>query len=182
MAFFSDRHEDLKSYMTKMCLYSKAHIGKHLSDSFLFQNGLKQGDASLLLLFNFALVYANGKVQENQLGLKLNGTCSLLVYADDMNLLGDDLGTTNKNKETLINAGKEVGLKVNTEKIVYMLVSHHQNIGQYRDMKLENKSFENVSQFKYLETTVTNQNFIQEESKTMLVTIQSRTFCLLVCC
>jgi hypothetical protein len=42
----------------KVCLnetYSKVNIGKHLSDAFPRQNGLKQGDALLLLLFNFSL-------------------------------------------------------------------------------------------------------------------------------
>jgi hypothetical protein len=42
--------------------YSKVHIGKHLSDSFLIQNGLKQGDALSPLLFNLALEYAIKKV------------------------------------------------------------------------------------------------------------------------
>jgi hypothetical protein len=71
-----------------MCLnetYSKVHIGKHLSDSFPIQNGLKQGDALSPLLFNFALEYAIRK------GLKLNGTQQLLAYADDVNLLGDNI-------------------------------------------------------------------------------------------
>jgi hypothetical protein len=46
-----------------------------------------------------------------------------------------------------------------------MLVSRYQNAGQNREIKIGNKSFENVSQFKYLGTTVTNQNLIQEEIK-----------------
>jgi hypothetical protein len=46
-----------------------------------------------------------------------------------------------------------------------MLLSRHQNVGQNRDIKIATRSFENVSQFKYLETTVTNQNLIQEEIK-----------------
>jgi hypothetical protein len=43
-------------------------------------------------------------------GWKLNGTHQLLAYADDVNLLGDNIATTNKNAETLIDASKEVGL------------------------------------------------------------------------
>jgi hypothetical protein len=43
-----------------------------------------------------------------------------------------------------------------------MLLSRHQNAGQNRDTKIANKSFENVSQLKYLGMTVINQNLIQE--------------------
>jgi hypothetical protein len=157
--------------LIKMCLnetYSKVHIGKHLSDSFPIQNGLKQGDALSPLLFNFALGYAIRKVQEIQVGLKLNGTHQLLAYADDMNLLGDNIDAIKKNTETLIDASTEVGLEINIEKTKYMLVFCHQNLGRNQDIKIVNKLFENVSQFKYLGTTVTNQNLIQEESKRRL--------------
>jgi hypothetical protein len=84
-----------------------------LSDSFPIQNGLKQGDALSPLLFIFALEYDIRKVQENQVGLKLNGTRQFLAYADDVNLLGDNIDTTEKNTETLIDASKEVGLEIN---------------------------------------------------------------------
>jgi hypothetical protein len=129
---------------------------------FLIQNGLHQGDALSPPLFNFALEYVIRKIQENQVRLKLNGTHQLLAYVDDVNLLGDNIGTINKNKETLIDASKEAGLKVNVEKTKYTLVSRDQNAGQTREIKIGNRSFENVSQFNYLGLTVTNQNLIQE--------------------
>jgi hypothetical protein len=59
--------------------YIKVHIGKHLSDNFLIQNGLKQWDA-LSLFFNSDLEYVIRKVQENQMGLKLNGTQQLMMW------------------------------------------------------------------------------------------------------
>jgi hypothetical protein len=49
-----------------------------------------------------------------------------------------------------------------------MLLSHHQNAGQNHNIKIGDRSFENVAQFKYLGTTVTNQNLIQEEIKRRL--------------
>jgi hypothetical protein len=53
--------------LVKMCLYetcSKVHVGKLLSDKFPIQNGLKQEDALLPLLFSFASEYAVRKVKK----------------------------------------------------------------------------------------------------------------------
>jgi hypothetical protein len=75
--------------------YSKVCIGKHFSDSFPVQSALKQGDASSPLLLNFASEFAIRKVQENQVGLKLNGTHQLLGYANNVNFLGDNIDTIN---------------------------------------------------------------------------------------
>jgi nitrous oxide reductase len=78
-------------------------------------------------------------------GLKLNGTHQLLSYADDVNLLVDNIDTINKNTETFIDASKEVDLEINVEKTKYVLVSRDQNADQNWDIKIGNRSFENVS-------------------------------------
>jgi hypothetical protein len=74
------------------------------------------------------LEYTIRKIQENQVGLKLNGTHQLLTYAEEVNLLGDNIDTVKKNKETLIYVSREVGLEINIEKTEFL--SHHQNVGQ----------------------------------------------------
>jgi hypothetical protein len=53
----------------------------------------------------------------------------MLVYADDVNLLGDNTDNIKKNTETLIDASKEVDIEVNAEKMKHMLLYHHQNAG-----------------------------------------------------
>jgi hypothetical protein len=147
--------------------YSIVHISKHLSDSFPVQNGLKQGDALSPQLFNFALDYAIRKVQGNLVGLKLDGTHQLLAYADDVNLLGDNIDTIKKNIETLIDATKEVGLEINVEETKYMLLSRQQNVGQNWDMKITNRSFENVT-VQIFGDDSNRSNLIQEEIKRRL--------------
>jgi hypothetical protein len=100
-------------------------------------------------------------------GLKLNGTHQLLAYADDENLLADNVGSIKKNTRTLIDASKEVSLAVPSEKTKYML-SHHQDAKRNHNIKTDNRSFENMAQFKYLGTRLTYQNLMQEEIKRKL--------------
>jgi len=138
----------------KMCLtesYSRVWAGKNLSDMFPIRNGLKQGDALLPLLFNFALEYAIRGVQVNQDGLKLNGTHQLLVYADDVNMLGGSIHTIKENAGAFIVASKDNRLEVNADKTKHKVMSRDQNAGRSHNMKTDNRSFEIVEEFKIWE-------------------------------
>jgi hypothetical protein len=120
------------------------------------------------LLFSFALEFTIRKVLENQVGLELNGTHQLFIYADDVNLLGDSVNTIKENSETLLEAGGDIGLEINVEKTKYMIMSRHPNSEQNQNIRIANESFENVTKFEYLGTTLTNQNDIHDEIKSRL--------------
>jgi len=64
-----------------------------LSDMFSIKNGLKERDALLSLLFNFALGYAIRKVNANHKLLKFNGTHQVVIYVDVVNLWGHSIHT-----------------------------------------------------------------------------------------
>jgi hypothetical protein len=115
-----------------------------------------------------ALQHAIRRVQVNQDGLKLNGTHQLLAYADDVNISGGSAHTVKENAEALVVATKEIGLEVNADKTKYMIMSRDQNARRNFSMKNDNSSIERVELFKYLGTTLTNKNSVQEEIKTRL--------------
>jgi len=118
--------------LIKVCVnetYSTVRVGKNLSGMFPVRNGLKQGDAISPLLINTALAFAIRRVQVNQDGFKLNGTHQLLVYADDVNILGGSIHTLKKNIGASLVGRGEIGLEVNADKSKYMIVSCDQNAG-----------------------------------------------------
>jgi hypothetical protein len=120
------------------------------------------------LLFNFVLVYAVRKVQKNQVGLELNGTYHLQIYADDVNLLGDSINTIKENIKILLEVSSDISLEINIEKTKYMIMSRHSNSGQNQNIRIANELFENVAKFKYLGTTLISQNDIHDDIKSRL--------------
>ena len=101
--------------------------------------------------------------------------------------MGGSVHTIKENAEALIVASKVIGLEVITDITKYMLVSRDQNAGHSHNMKTDNRSFEMVEVFKYLGTTLTNQNSIPEEIKSRLKSGNAcypsvqNLFCLPVC-
>jgi hypothetical protein len=91
-----------------------------------------------------------------------------LAYADDVNLLGDSVNTVKENSETILEAGRDIGLEINAEKTKYVIMSRHQNSGQNQNKRIDNESFEKVAKFKHLGTTLKNQNDIYDEIKSRL--------------
>jgi hypothetical protein len=85
-----------------------------------------------------------------------------------MLMMGGSVHTKKKKAEAIVVALKEIGLEVNADKTKYMLMSRDQDVGRNHNIVTDNSSFEGVEDFKYLGTTLTNQNSIQEEIKSGL--------------
>ena len=68
----------------------------------------------------------------------------------------------------LVAATREIGLEVSADKTKCMVMSRDQNAGRIHSVRTDNITFQRVEEFKYLGTTLTNQNSIAEEIKSIL--------------
>jgi len=66
-------------------------------------------------------------------------------------------------------ASEETGMGLNADRTKYTVMSGGQNAGRSHSIKVDNSAFERVEELKYLGTTLTNKNSIQEEIKSRLM-------------
>jgi hypothetical protein len=137
--------------------------------TFVWQVVIKNGDVLSPLLFNFPFQYAIRTVQTNQEGLKLNGTHQILIYADNINILGETVHII-KTPDDLLVSGKENGLQGNEEKTKYMFIYSQHNARQHHNRWTANKSLERMEQYKYSEKS---QNCVHEDNKGRLNSVNS---------
>ena len=93
-----------------------------------------------MTVWNVVLEYAIRRVQVNQKGVKLNGTHQMIVYADDVNILGGSVQIIKKNTEAVVIASNEVDPKLNADNTKHMAMSRDQNAGRTYSMKIDNSS------------------------------------------
>ena len=98
----------------------------------------------------------------------MNGNQQVFAYADDLNLIGDDIITIERTAVVLLNACKDIGLAVNTGKTKYMEIGLHRGMVANEHIRISSYSHEKLKSFKYLGSVVTNQNSIQDKIKCRL--------------
>ena len=113
--------------------------------------------------------------------MKLHGIHQLPVYADNVNILGGSVHTIKENTEALVVVSMETGQEVNADKSKYMVMSRNQNAERSHSINIDNSSSERMEEFKYLRSSLTNQNSIQEEMKGRLKSGQVQNILSSVC-
>jgi len=105
--------------------------------------------------------------------LKLHGTHQFLAYANDVNIYEGSIHTLKENAETLVAATREIGREINADKTKSMVMSREQNAGRMHSVRIDNSTFDSVEEFKYLGTTLANQNSIAEEIRSRLKSVNA---------
>jgi hypothetical protein len=147
----------------------KVKTANRASEPIRVTTGLRQGNVLSSVLFNLVL---EKDVREANVtgGFSLGETTvSLLAYADDIAILGNNVEKVKSScRKLMVTAGK-VGLQINDEKTEYIIVNRREvNYRQGKIMEIGNHSFKRVSHFNYLGLVLTNDNNIKVEIDTRL--------------
>ena len=141
----------------------RVRIGGELTDAFAVRGGLKQGCALSTLLFNLALEWVMRQTP-SRTGVQLgNLSEDRLAYADDVDFFGEEWEELEETVQTFRVAAKQIGLEINQSKTKILKVSRNESV--LGDIRCGDMVLEAVESFKYLGSTVTSQNRVEEEVK-----------------
>lgn len=157
---------------------SKVKIDGQLSAPFEINQGLRQGDVISAILFNLVLERAVRRISSNPGGTLFNRQVQTLAFADDVGLIARSKKALSEGFKELEAAAGELGLEINEEKTEYMLMTRRDVLHQGK-VELGRKSFKNSKQFKYLGSTLTNNNSVTQEIETRLAAGNKSYFALL---
>ncbi|KAL4103878.1 hypothetical protein QTP88_019213 [Uroleucon formosanum] len=134
------------------------------SKPFKVTSGLRQGDALSPILFNLVLerVVRDMNISE---GVTLGQSkISLLAYADDIAILGDNIEIVKIHCKKLMDAANKVGLRINDKKTEYMKLNRKDRMYRHGEsMNVDGHIFQRVPQFKYLGVLLTQDNELKVE-------------------
>ena len=155
--------------LVQMCYTNtkcRVRVGGELTEPFEVVGGLKQGCALSTLLFNLALEWVMRRVPERE-GIQVGEvTCDRMAYADDVDLMSENLGTLSEMVGNFVDAAERVGLGINQSKTKVMKASR--DGPELENIRCGGLELEGVEDFKYLGSTVNSQNEIAEEVKTRI--------------
>ncbi|KAL4082425.1 hypothetical protein QTP88_021321 [Uroleucon formosanum] len=140
----------------------KVKFGNGTSDRFEVSTGLKQGDALSPVLFNLALEKVIRSMPMRQ-DMELLSNSTLLAYADDIVIIGSTRQDVAIRTNDLLKAAKPMGLEVNQDKTKYLVMTR--GTRDISDLVVENYTFQQVENFKYLGANINQYNYMHNEIK-----------------
>ena len=137
-------------------------IQSHLSEPFITERGLRQGDSLACLLFNLALEKCIRDSGLNRRGTLWGRSLQLLAYADDIDIIGRSERAVKEAFQALEASAINMGLSINEDKTKFMEVSNS-TVNYSAPLRINGHSFEKVKEFKYLGTIINDKNILRAE-------------------
>jgi hypothetical protein len=136
----------------------------HVSEPFLTQSGLRQGDAQACLLFNIAEEKVIRDSDIERRGIIYYKSVQVLAYADDLDVIGRSERDIKEAFIKLDNEAQKMNLNINEEKTKYMEITAKPT--KYKYLNVGNYKFEKVTECKYLGTMISYDNNLDIEIQT----------------
>jgi hypothetical protein len=138
----------------------KVKINNDMTEQFEITSGLKQGDPLSALLFSIVMDVIISKVEaRGNISTRLK---QISAYADDIIIIGRTKQVTMDTFTKLKNEASKFGLLINENKTKYFMCMRKQRRGN--KLEIVDMSFESVQSFKYLGSTVNQNNTIEEKN------------------